>query len=119
MIEPIELAPSHVALRDEIAAERKAQGAIETCKGCKQETHPAYLSRYGGYCLDCSNAGVPELMEQIDGMEGEARQAQERIAVLETAMKQIHKLSTVLSPRDMYGHLTQIAALSAAMDGAK
>lgn len=32
----------------------------QTCKNCKCVTHPAYLARYDGYCLDCDNAGVPE-----------------------------------------------------------
>ena len=54
------------------------------CKGCKQVTHPAYTYRYGGYCLDCSNQGVPGLHEEIDGLQGEARQSQQRIAQLET-----------------------------------
>lgn len=49
------------------------------CKGCKQPTHPSYIARYGGYCLDCENAGVPDLMEELDGTRGELRQANERI----------------------------------------
>lgn len=35
------------------------------CKGCKRKTHPAYVKRYGGYCLECSNAGVPERDDEI------------------------------------------------------
>lgn len=42
------------------------------CKGCKRETHPAYLDRYDGYCLDCSNAGVPERDEEIEKLERDA-----------------------------------------------
>lgn len=35
------------------------------CKGCGREAHPAYLERYGSYCLDCSNQGVPERDQQL------------------------------------------------------
>jgi len=38
---------------------------MPVCKGCKADNHPAYDKRYGGYCLDCHNAGVPELDDQI------------------------------------------------------
>lgn len=27
--------------------------------------HPLYAKKYDGYCLDCSNAGVPELVEAL------------------------------------------------------
>ena len=27
--------------------------------------HIAYYKKYGGFCLDCFNAGVPELMYQL------------------------------------------------------
>jgi len=37
---------------------------MPTCKGCKADNHPAYDKRYGGYCLDCHNAGVPERDDQ-------------------------------------------------------
>ena len=47
------------------------------CKNCHQPTHPHYIHKYGGYCLDCSNAGVRELRERIAELEAKA----ERMAV--------------------------------------
>ena len=43
----------------------------DICSNCKQETHPAYLARYGGLCLDCSNAGVEDLTERIAALEAD------------------------------------------------
>lgn len=48
------------------------------CKGCRQPTHPSYIDRYGGYCLDCDNAGVSERDEQIENL----KQENERLAKL-------------------------------------
>ena len=39
--------------------------AITACKNCLTPVHPAYLERYAGYCLDCSNAGVPGKDKEI------------------------------------------------------
>ena len=40
------------------------------CVNCHQPTHPHYIHKYGGYCLECENAGVPALKEQIAEMVG-------------------------------------------------
>jgi hypothetical protein len=53
------------------------------CKGCKRATHPAYLSRYDGYCLDCSNQGVPELHEEIERLESRLLTAEQMVVALE------------------------------------
>lgn len=50
------------------------------CKGCKRETHPAYLSRYDGYCLDCENTGVPERDERIAELESECDALKEALS---------------------------------------
>ena len=42
--------------------------AIIVCKNCLTAVHPAYVKRYDGYCLDCSNAGVPDKDEEIEGL---------------------------------------------------
>ena len=42
--------------------------------------HPAYAKRYDGYCLDCANAGVPELASRIAELEALTRSQGERIA---------------------------------------
>lgn len=34
------------------------------------ECHPSYAARYDGYCLDCWNAGVPELVERVQMLHG-------------------------------------------------
>ena len=47
--------------------------AISPCKNCGQPTHPNHIHKYGGYCLDCSNAGVPELRERIEELEAEVK----------------------------------------------
>lgn len=52
------------------------------CKGCNRDTHPSYMARYGGYCLECENAGVPHYLEQIDGLQGELKQATDALAAL-------------------------------------
>ena len=36
-----------------------------TCRNCKRDNHPSYDKKYGGYCLDCFNAKVPEKDDQI------------------------------------------------------
>lgn len=28
--------------------------------------HPSYAKKYDGFCLDCANAGVPELFQRIE-----------------------------------------------------
>lgn len=36
------------------------------CKHCPQQNY--HGQRYGGYCLDCSNCGVPELVDANDAL---------------------------------------------------
>lgn len=39
------------------------------CKNCLRSNHPHYDKKYGGYCLECSNAGVPELAARAAALE--------------------------------------------------
>lgn len=57
------------------------------CKGCYRQTHPAYLDRYDGYCLDCSNQGVDERDERIAALESELAASQAREARLREALE--------------------------------
>lgn len=41
-----------------------ARAAERKCRNCNCDLHPAYAARYDGHCLDCANAGVPELKEE-------------------------------------------------------
>jgi hypothetical protein len=41
------------------------------CKGCSRANHPHYNRKYHGYCLDCANAGVPDLRDRIEELEAE------------------------------------------------
>jgi hypothetical protein len=38
------------------------------CKNARyrHHAHPYYFKKYGGYCLECANAGVPDLIERIE-----------------------------------------------------
>jgi hypothetical protein len=39
--------------------------AYPRCDNCGRDSHPYYQKKYGGICLDCSNAGVGELRAQL------------------------------------------------------
>ena len=43
----------------------------QRCKGCSRRTHPYYVKKYHGYCLECSNCGVPERDDQIAALKEE------------------------------------------------
>lgn len=48
-----------------------SEPTIQTYPFCRNriydhECHPVYAQRYDGYCLDCSNAGVPDLVEDLE-----------------------------------------------------
>ena len=47
------------------------------CRNCKKENHPSYDRRYGGYCLDCFNARVPDLQDRIEQLEDRIQQLEE------------------------------------------
>lgn len=53
--------------RDEEYAATKIYGT--PCKNCKRDTHPHFIKRYHGYCLECDNAGAPEKDERIAELE--------------------------------------------------
>ena len=57
------------------------------CKNCHQPTHPHYIHKYGGYCLDCANAGVPELRERITELEMEKVELENEKAELREALR--------------------------------
>ncbi len=44
---------------------------ILTCRGCRRQNHPIYARKYHGYCLECSNAGVPELRDELEALRAE------------------------------------------------
>lgn len=43
------------------------------CKNCKKQTHPHFLRKYKGYCLECNNAGVPEFLDEREAMRAAIR----------------------------------------------
>ena len=47
------------------------QQELLRCKGCSRRTHPYYVKKYHGYCLECSNCGVPERDDQIAALKEE------------------------------------------------
>ena len=66
------------------------------CKNCKRTTHPAYLRKYGGYCLDCSNAGIQDKDEEIIELRNKLAEAE---LLKESLFKQIQGLSAQLAQR--------------------
>lgn len=58
------------------------------CKNTRYDhgCHPAYAKRYGGYCLECANAGVDELMEVNLAAEAELAALRDRLAAAEAEL---------------------------------
>ncbi len=52
-----------------------------TCKNCNDELHAAHAIKYGGYCLGCSNMGVPEKDAEIARLRGIIRDEITRLQI--------------------------------------
>lgn len=61
------------------------------CKGCGQKNHPYYDKRYHGYCLDCSNCGVPDRDDKIAEMS--SRLNESWLKELEDLVEQLYTYS--------------------------
>jgi hypothetical protein len=48
-----------------------SEGACENTTAYRHECSPAEAERYGGYCLDCANAGVPDLLARVRELEAD------------------------------------------------
>lgn len=47
---------------------------------CAKNCHPHYFRKFDGYCLECMNAGVPDLMEEVERLRAQIAGHCERIA---------------------------------------
>lgn len=46
----------------------------------EHECHPAYAKRYDGFCSDCANAGVPDLLAERDQLRAEVAELRGYVA---------------------------------------
>lgn len=53
------------------------------CKNAshRHECHPYYAKKYDGYCLECANAGIPDLIEELDRERAAHRETRQRLAM--------------------------------------
>ena len=69
---------------------------MDFCKNCRRDTDFRFLRKYGGYCLDCSNAGAPEKDDEILAL---------RMALRSILATEAHKMN----PNSGSGRIDQVA----------
>lgn len=67
------------------------------CKNCKQATSPHYIRKYGGYCLGCFNAGVPELKDELEQLKKQLDKAKLENEMLRQTVADLHITLDVMS----------------------
>lgn len=60
--------------------------------------HPIYAKKYNGYCLDCENAGVPDMADRVVELEALVRAQAERIAAQSELLSKVAELRAMLAP---------------------
>lgn len=79
------------------------------CKACRQDNHTYYDKRYGGYCLDCANAGAPEKDEEIARLTA-ALTAEPAPVDVETLAKELRDVYTRMNRNDDPSHSENVIA---------
>lgn len=51
------------------------------CRHCKRDCHPYFYRKYDGFCLECSNAGVPDLLDKIAELERKIERLEDELMV--------------------------------------
>lgn len=62
---------------------------VTHCRNCGVALHPAYVEKYHGYCLVCSNAGVDEKDNEIDALRAKLATAEAEAEQLAKACERL------------------------------
>lgn len=41
------------------------------CRHCSRDSHPFWMNKYNGLCIECSRAGIGELLDRISELESQ------------------------------------------------
>ena len=80
--------------------------AYTPCKNCRKPTHPTYIRKYHGFCLECSNAGVDELLAAMDQLKAEVERLKAEIDRLKAGLRELSGVDVLLARiRELEGRL--------------
>ena len=71
---------------------------LEACKNCQKPTHPTYIRKYHGFCLECSNAGVDEMQAAMDELKAEVARLKAEVARLNAGLRELSGVDDIEPP---------------------